>query len=947
MNINPFNLNKICFKGNQTTSETKAGELLGVKDQAASNTNLSNPINASQINIKTPISYKKIADFDIPECTEKAQLYKLANGQKVVILPKEGPAVVRTFFNVGSLNEPDHLRGISHYIEHNLFNGTEKLAPGEFFQKVSRLGANTNAMTGYNQTNYFVKSQLLKDNYLEEIISLHADQLQNPKFAPDQLIKEKGPVTSEISMYADNPFNIGRNVALKNLYQINSTSQDMVAGNIQNINSIKREDVVNYYNTWYTPDNATTVITGNVDPQEAIELISKNFTKNKAAQPENKKYENLVPIDKTVRTDLKRPNAATTIINMGFSGPSNSNTKDKIALEALSIILAGYGNARLTKALEKSQIDAEFSLEKVGNKVDDKQAIFIGSTTPDEKSEDTIKTIYNEIANLFINPPNSEEINIAVNKLKMGLSENNESSLGLNEFIGNAFLDNDINYLTNYKNILESLTPQDISNAAKKYLDLSKVSISVVHPEKVSNEQITANYNKTYAKNPARVAFGSTNNPANIDNLYSNLKEYKLQNNLEVVVQPTKTEFATYQILFSIPAYLDVSLPEIAILNGMLNRGSATKDNQTFNDILDKSNMEIGLSASPTSIAISGKSPQDKMNQVMSLTKEVLLSPRFTREDFEWAKNATKESLEGQAKSAGNKLYAYLYPQLNYMSTNEDSLKNLDNISLERIKAIYQTIIANAQGQAVLSAPTEKNPQIATDFMNNLSKDIPKLRQFNTNLVKTYVKNDTAKVFTEPEQRLQAEVVQAYKFKSVGNMQDDAKLSVLNMVLGGNSSSRLFSDLRESQKLAYYVASEIGGKGDTGIISLNILTTTDDPSDPFSSPKNINKSLDGFKKHIDKLKTEPISEEELEKAKLILKNNILNSIETSFDKAIDISGGKASSYGISSTKQMLDAIEKVTVKDVQNAAIYAFKNPPVTSIVASQKSLDQAGIKEV
>lgn len=945
MNIIPFHLNKICFKGNQATPEAKADESPVATEQKANNTTLSNPIGASQINIKTPISYKKICEIPIPEYKEPAQMYKLANGQKVVILPKEGPAVVRTFFNVGSMNEPDHLRGISHYIEHNLFNGTEKLAPGEFFQKVSSLGANTNAMTGYNQTNYFIKSQLLKDNYLEEIISLHADQLQNPKFAPDQLIKEKGPVTSEISMYADNPFNIGRNIALKNLYQINSTSQDMVAGNIQNINSIKRQDVVDYYNTWYTPDNAITVITGNVDTKEAIELVSKNFTKNKIAQNEHKKFEDLVSIDKPVRVDIKRPNAPTAIINMGFSGPANNNTKDKIATEALSVILTGYKNARLNQALEPLKVGSEFSMEKIGNKFDDKQGIFIGASTPDEKSEETIKIIYKEIAKLATNPPTQEEINIATSKLKMNLSENNENSLGLNEFIGTTLLDNDINYLTNYKEILESLTPEDISNVAKKYLDLNKTSICVVHPETITNEQILSNYKNTNAKKPAQVAFGSS--ATNIDNIYSKVKEYKLQNNMEVALYPSNTEFATYQMNLTLPAYLDVSAPELLILSEMLNRGSASKDSKTFQNILDNSNIEMGFGASADGLSISAKLPKEKLNQSLDLSKEVLLNPRLTKEDFEWAKEAVKEGLSGISKNADNKLDASLYPHLSYMSTKEDSLKKLDNTSLEKIQAIYQTILANAQGEAVLSAPTENNPQMANDFISALSKDIPTLKAFNTAPIKTYVKNDTPKVFTETEQRLQAEVVQAYKFQTTGNIQDEAKLSVLNMVLGGNSSSRLFSDLRETQKLAYYVASKMTGHGDTGVIKLNILTTTDDKNDTTSSPENINKSLAGFTNHINKLKTEPITEEELEKAKLIIKNNILNSIETSYGRTLDLTTGKASSYGINETKQMLDAVEKVTAQDVKNAANYAFKNPPITSIVASQKSLDQAKIKEV
>ncbi len=943
MNIIPFNINKIAFKGSPQTSENKS-DVNSVSQKPSTYTISQNPITAAQIGVKTPVSYKKITEIPIPECKTPAVLYKLATGQKVVILPKDGPAVVRTFFNVGSMNEPEHLRGISHYIEHNLFNGTDNLGPGEFFQKVSDLGAATNAMTGYNQTNYYIKSQLLKDNSLEEIIKLHADQVQNPKFALDQLEKEKGPVTSEISMYADSPFNIGRNVALKNLYQINTNSKDLIAGSIQNINAIKREDVVDYYNTWYTPDNAITVITGDVNPDEAINLISKNFTKTKVSNPQNKKFEELTPTQKPIRIDVKSPKSPATLINMGFVGPENINTKDKIAMEVLSVIMSGYTNARLTKALEPLHCEAECSMEKIGNKIDDKQAFFIGAAAPEEKSEEALKIIYQEISKIAQNPPSQEEFGIAVNKIRINLAENNESAIQLNEFIGTSFLDNDLNYLSNYKNILETLTAQDIQNAAKKYLDLNKTSISVVHPSSSSNETIALNYQKTNSKKPAQIAFGSSK--INTSEIHSKVKEYKLQNNIEVAINPIENDFAIYEMNFNLPNFLDVSGPELMILQEMLNRGSMYNNNETFHNLLEKSNIEMGFGTCPLGINVIAKAPKDKTEAALAFTKEVLLSPRFDQENFEFAKQSVKQLLQSLSKNANDKLDAQLYPHLKFTATRDEALKSLENISLEKIQAIYQTIINNASGRAVLSAPIESNPQITSGFLNSLSTGLPTLKPCTKNIIKTYAPAEKAKIVTDTEVRNQAEIVQAHKFQTAGNIEDQAKLLLLNMILGGNSSSRLFSDLRESQKLAYYVSSKLEQFGDTSTIKLNIMTTTDDPNDPSSTPDNINKSLAGYDKHINKLKTEQVSQAELEKAKLILKNNLLNSIETSAGKTIDLADSQSTSYGINKTKLLLEAIEKTNVKDIQNAANYAFKHPPITSILASQKSLEQAGIKE-
>ena len=84
--------------------------------------------------------------------------YQLANGQKVFIMPKKGPTIVKTYIKTGSMNESDKQRGISHFVEHNLFNGSKNIKPGVFFNKVSEMGGNTNASTNFAQTDYYIHS---------------------------------------------------------------------------------------------------------------------------------------------------------------------------------------------------------------------------------------------------------------------------------------------------------------------------------------------------------------------------------------------------------------------------------------------------------------------------------------------------------------------------------------------------------------------------------------------------------------------------------------------------------------------------------------------------------------------------------------------------------------------------------------------------------------------
>ena len=179
-----------------------------------------------------------------------------------------------------------------------------------------------------------------------------------------------------------------------------------------------------------------------------------------------------------------------------------------------------------------------------------------------------------------------------------------------------------------------------------------------------------------------------------------------------------------------------------------------------------------------------------------------------------------------------------------------------------------------------------------------------------------------------------------YKFKTNGNMKDNVTFDLLNMILGGNHSSRLFSDLREKQKLAYQVNSRLGFSDNSGVISLYIKTTTDNAQTGEVSYDNLQKSINGFKNHVQKLVSENVSEEELENAKLNLKTRILNSAELTADKNVSMLDSLTSFYGISKNNQALDLIDKITIDDIKTSAGYAFSSNPTVSIVATKNTLE-------
>ncbi len=899
-NYNSINLS---FKSAQTQTNPQITEL---------------PNTIPDFSVKTPIKYSKIGEMNFPYDT-KAYFYKLANGQKVVIVPLEGETVLRTYVNTGSMNEPDNLRGISHYIEHNLFNGSEGLKEGDFFKQVNKMGASTNASTGFGETNYYISSNLLNESDLENKIKLHASMLETPLFAVEKLEKEKGIVNSEINMITSNPINIAVNKMLKNLYGIKTTSADMIGGTTDNITNLSREDVVNYYENNYYPANMVTVVTGNVNPDDTMKLISKYFTSDK--QPSNNRHvENLNPIQKTVREDIISDKATASSIVAGFD--VTGDVKERIYLQALARLLSNSPNSRIDKKLKEFNTGSVIRQEKMSS--DGTRAFIFMADSTEENSEKVLKTFFTEIANIANNPPSDAEMKIIKKYLLKNFSDTFEMSFAANDAIGTSVLEGIEDSLNSYEQIVNSMTAQDLVDTAKKYLDINKVSVTVVHPSSATEESIKRNYQLAFTGNITPI---------------KPVSPYNLNNNYRVILQNSKTNNA--DILFKLGIDKDyITKPSASlVLSEILNEGSAFKDKENFDNALAEEGIEKGFYANERAVGSAISCDSTNISTAMKALKEVIEHPRFEMKKFEQAKSRIKDAILTSEKSAFDKLDAELFKGLPDGYTKDDILKSLDNLSIDDVKNLYNHIIQNAQGSIAISAPFDKNPDLKNIVFSEVSQ-FPGVKEFKEQMLcDTYKPTGEIKVLTDTDFKNQAEIVQAYKFPINGNLKDKAALQLLNIILGGNPSSRLFTDLREKEKLAYHVRSNYSNSDNTGIFTLKIETTTENKETGETSFDNVKKSLEGFKRHINLIKSEKVSEDELNNAKLSLKNSVLNSVQTSAQKNTELIINASSPYGIYRTNEYFEMIDTITADDILNAAKYVFSNKPVYSILATENTL--------
>lgn len=917
-----------------TTATTHNAPSGGISSDAA---------NAMKANatVSTPIGYKSLGIKKLPYVGE-AHLYKLNNGQNIVIVPKKGPTVLKTFVKVGSMNEPDGIRGISHYIEHNLFNGSKNIKPQEFVQQVNDMGSNYNASTGFSTTSYFIKTPLHSENDLEKSIKLHSDMLLNPLFLDAQLNKERGPVISEISMVEDNPNNIAENTVLKKLFNIESKSTDIIAGSVENIKNVTRQDVMDYYNTWYTPDNMTTVIVGDVDVNNTMDIVSRNFNTNKTAN-NSKKYETLKPVTTSSRTDIKKANTNSTILSMGLAGPAANNIRESLAVEAINMALTGSQNARLTKALEKYDTDGFVYMQALSAKYEDPQANLLNVEFNPETSEEGLKSVYDVINSLKTNPITPEELKIIKNKMKLGMERSGESAMALCSSIGDTIVNtgNFDNY-SNMPAMIDSLTQEDINNAVNKYFDLNKAAIVVVHPQNTDMETVKQSYNKIYGKN--NISFsGHSQIAANNNSAKSVLPDYKqfdLGNNTRVTLNKIDSPMCSTAIAFTKDDMIQSKPGVTELLTFMMNEGNAVHSKEEFANLCDENGVDVMFEVSPDGIIASMDNDKEHQDLAMNMAKEGLLQPSLTQEKLDKAKNEIKMAYIASQKSATENAAEFLYQNSPYGNTFRKVVENLDKITLEDVQDFYGNLTRDIKSNVIVSSPDSYDE----NFKNSIFSAMSSLPQANKY---SYVNkfNDTplekTTVIKQEDERKQAHIAQVFKIQESGQIKDQATLKVMNYILGGSSNSRLFNDLRESQKLAYTVKSNYTTDGKASNLTLDIKTTTDNPAEGEDTYKNLQKSLDGFKKHIDMLCNEPVSAKELENAKLNLKSALIFNSESSLGKNILLCEGLNSPYGPEYTKEMLKAIDNVSADDIKAAANKHLKQPSVISVVASKKTLDK------
>jgi zinc protease len=414
--------------------------------------------------------------------------YKLDNGLKLIVKEDHrAPVMVsQVWYKVGSSYEHDGITGVSHVLEHMMFKGTEKHPAGEFSRIISENGGSENAFTSRDYTAYF---QTMEKSRLPVSFELEADRMRNLLIPEEEFLKEVQVVMEERRMRTeDNPQSLTYEHFNATAY-VSSPYRIPVIGWMDDLENLKVDDLNQWYQKWYAPNNATVVVVGDVDPDEVYALAKKHFGPLKPSEINASKPRLEIPQRGSKHIKVEAP-AKLPYLMLGYKVPVVATAEqdwEPYALEVLAGILDGGDGARFSSELVRGEAVA-VSAGAGYDAYDRMESLFLLSGTPSNghSVEDLQKSLLAQVKRVRELPVNDDELERVKAQIRTGKVYEQDSifyqamQIGILETIGLSWQDAD-----RHLERIEAVTAEQVQAVARKYLVPEKLTVAELVPQPI------------------------------------------------------------------------------------------------------------------------------------------------------------------------------------------------------------------------------------------------------------------------------------------------------------------------------------------------------------------------------------------------------------------------------------------------------------------------------
>ncbi|MEA3418015.1 MAG: pitrilysin family protein [Campylobacterota bacterium] len=394
----------------------------------------------------------------------------LKNDMQVVVIPMDNDSGVITsdiYYKVGSRNEIMGKSGIAHMLEHMSFKATRKYKAGEFDKIVKSHGGVNNASTGFDKTHYYIKTA---SKNLGMTLELFSELMHNLSLKDEEFQKERDVVAEERRWRTDNNPMGYLYFRIFNMQYVYHPYHWLPIGFMQDIQSWKIEDIREFYQRYYQPENAILIVSGDIQPETVYTEAEKHFgsIKNErkipkvtAIEPKN---------DGAKRSILHKENNKVDTLAITYAIP-NFEHDDQVALSAISEILSAGKSSRLEKNLINDKHLVNMVTAYNMQLKDPGVFLIMALCNPDVKAEAAEKEILFELERLKKGDVTQEELNKLKINTKAEFIYSLESSSNVSTLFGEYLAKGNINPLLEYEEKLDKLTVKEISHVAEKYFD--------------------------------------------------------------------------------------------------------------------------------------------------------------------------------------------------------------------------------------------------------------------------------------------------------------------------------------------------------------------------------------------------------------------------------------------------------------------------------------------
>ena len=410
----------------------------------------------------------------------------LDNGLRVIVKEdKRAPTAVHmVWYRIGSMDEVDGTSGVAHVLEHMMFKGTPDVGPGQFNKRVAAAGGRDNAFTSRDYTAYF---QQIPKEKLDEMMQLEADRMRHLTVDEKEFAQEIRVVMEERRMRTDD------NPEAKLFEQMNATAfqahpyRRPIIGWMSDLENMSAADAKAWYETWYVPNNAYVVVSGDVDHKEVFALAQKHYgALTGRALPARKAQ--IEPRQEGPRRITVKAPAELPVLIMGYKAPILRNPqtdRDPYALEILAAILDGHDAARFNKKLVREDKIALSAGVDYSNTARGPGMLFLyGSPSEGKTVADLEAALRAEITRIQQDGVSAAELKrtkaqlVAGQVYKLDSMFGQAMEIGQMEAVGLSWKDVEI-----MLERLQQVSAADVQAVARKYFDDDALTIGVLDPQ--------------------------------------------------------------------------------------------------------------------------------------------------------------------------------------------------------------------------------------------------------------------------------------------------------------------------------------------------------------------------------------------------------------------------------------------------------------------------------